>query len=403
MKLKKSTVGGIDTQGKVDYIEWDDELPGFGLRIREGGSRTYIIQYKMGAQHRRMTIGAAAKLDPDQARRQAKRDLGRVALGQDPQGDKAAARATGTFRAIAKDFIAHQETEKKRRASTIYSTTLYLMEYSKSLHALKPHAIGRAQVAAVLRSIANAHGAVSADRARAALSTMFAWAIGEGLCGDAYSNPVIGTNKHAPAPKEDDDKPGRALSKKEVAAVWNAAGDDDYGRIVKLLLLTGARRSEIAKLEWDEIQDDLISLPGKRTKNHLRYDIPLTGLAREIIGSRPETLNKFVFGKRGTGFSGFSKAKKLLDGRLHGVAPWRLHDLRHTVSTKLHEECGVQTHIVEACLNHVSGAKAGVAGRYNHAEYNPQKRDAYDKWANYILMILAQAAGNNVIGFPART
>ena len=112
-----------------------------------------------------------------------------------------------------------------------------------------------------------AHGPVSADRARAALSSCFAWAIGEGLAPDLWSNPVAGTNTQASG-----ESPGRALDNDELVAIWNAAGADDFGRIVRLLIFTGCRRNEIAKLEWDEVKDDLISLPESRTKNGLRFD-----------------------------------------------------------------------------------------------------------------------------------
>ncbi len=172
----------------------------------------------------------------------------------------------------------------------------------------------------------------------------------------------------------------------EIAAIWNACDEDsEFGRIVKLLFLTGCRRNEIAKLEWDEVGEDLISISSSRTKNHLPFDVPLTDLARGLIGQRPEKLRKYVFGRYSTseGFGGFSKAKAELDAKLgDAVAKWRLHDLRHTVSTRMHEKVSIAPHLVEAVLNHISGTKAGVAGRYNHAAYNPQKRDALKRWEN---------------------
>jgi len=94
-----------------------------------------------------------------------------------------------------------------------------------------------------------------------------------------------------------------------------------------------------------------------------------------------------VFGRLGTGFSGFSKAKFQLDAKLDGFAEWRLHDIRHTVSTGMNE-IGIEPHIVEACLNHVSGAKAGIAGRYNHAAYRDQKRAALEDWASRIISVV---------------
>jgi integrase len=402
MKLANGNLKRIDTEGKADFIAWDDDLKGFGLRIRQGKDctrRTWIVQYKSGIHTRRSVIGDADLITPAQARAKAKTELAKVELGQDPQGEKKAKRVIGTFKSIAQGFVEHQEEKQKRnekggRKATIYASKLYLLGYCKTLHPLRPDEIGRTEIATVLGSIAKACGPVSADRARAALSSCFRWAIGEGKCPEGYNNPVAGTNTKSEA------KPrGRALDGAELAAIWNAAGDDDFGRIIKLLILTGCRRNEIAKLEWDEVQDDLISLPETRTKNHLRFDVPLTALARSLIGQRPDQPRKYVFGRYSTseGFGGFSKAKAQFDAKLgDSVKPWRLHDLRHTVSTMLHQEIGIEPHIVEAVLNHVSGAKASVAGRYNHAAYNVQKRAALEKWESHVKVLAAKASGANV-------
>ena len=166
-------------------------------------------------------------VDPAQAKVWAKGLLAKVALGEDPQGEKKAARATDTFKKIADQFVEHQRS-KGRRANTIYATELYLNRCS-SLHPLKLADIGRGQVASALKAMGKAHGPVSADRARAALSSCFAWAIGEGLAFDLWSNPVAGTNLGI------GQITGRALDNDELIAIWNAAGADDFGRIVRLL------------------------------------------------------------------------------------------------------------------------------------------------------------------------
>jgi integrase len=370
-----------------DKIDWIS--PGFGLRTRDGKKR-FVVQYKLGNQHRRITL--RPNLSKPEAAKEAKKLLGDVAKGIDVQGDRKAARqeaVVGSFKAVIDDFLAYQST--RRRPSSLASTKRYLMEYAKQLHGLRLDAgLGRAQVTAVLKTVAKDHGPVAADRCRSALSAAFAWAIGEGACTADFHNPVTGTNKHSEQAFK-----GRALSDEEIKAIWTAAGDDDFGRIVRLLILTGARRNEIGKLEWDEVNDDMISLPSERTKNHLPFDIPLTAVAREILGPRPEG-RKFVFGRYASseGFGGFSKAKAHFDAKLGAARqiPWRLHDLRHTFSTKLHEDLDIEPHIVEACLNHVSGHKSGVGGRYNHSKYNPQKRAALEAWANRIAVI----TGKNV-------
>ena len=389
MKLKQSNIDKIALPaGKTDHIEWDDDLPGFGLRVRGGGSRVYVVQYKVGAKNRRMTLGSTKKLHVEPARKEAKKLLGKVGLGQDPQGEKATARATAseTFKAVAERFIAFQTD--RLRSSSLYSTSLYLNIHCKRLHGLKVEAITRREIASVLSSIAEKSGAVSADRARAALSAMFAWAMREGL---VEANPTIATNTYAGKTERD-----RVLSKEEIPAIWAALPDNDYGTIVKLLFYTGARRDEIADLKGPEVDRDsrVIHLPAERSKNKRAFYLPLSRPAFELIADLGEG-ERHVFGKRGSGFSGWSKAKRELDAKLKKIKPWQLRDIRRTVATGM-AELGVQPHIVEAVLNHVSGAKAGVAGIYNRAVYADEKREAVEIWANHLAVVLAQSAGANV-------
>jgi integrase len=235
-------------------------------------------------------------------------------------------------------------------------------------------------VAARLDKIASEHGPVSADRARAALSTFFAWAIGEGLC---ETNPVVGTNKHFDGERSRD----RVLTDRELAVIWQALPDSDYGAIVRLLILTGQRREEIGALRWSEVDLEAreIALPPVRNKNGRPHDIPLSDQALSILKSRPARASRdLVFGNgprgrdgeaRSCGFQGWAKAKLALDQQISSVDPWRLHDVRRTVATRM-AELGVQPHVVEAVLNHVSGHKAGVAGVYNRSSYAHEKREA---------------------------
>ena len=394
MKFTQAAVAKFKMpEGKLEHIEFDDNMPGFGLRVRNGGKRehrTYILQYKIGPKQRRMTLGNVAKIDLNEAQRTARKIFGRIAEGKDPANEKAVARtdASHTFDAIASEFLRVQQAKLKPR--TLIETQRFLQKHWKPLHRLALASISRATVAAQLRIIARDHGPVSADRARAALSAFFSWAMGEGL---AEANPVIGTNKAAGEIKARD----RVLTDKELATVWNGLPENDYGRIVRLLILTGCRRDEIGSLRWSEIGKEarLIALPGERTKNGRVHDVPLSKAALEIIDSIPRRINRdFVFGEGKGGFSGWSKAKAALDAQL-GLKPWRLHDLRRTASTRM-ADAGVQPHIIEAVINHVSGHKAGVAGVYNRSTYENEKRVALDALSNYVMVAVAKADGGNV-------
>jgi integrase len=211
---------------------------------------------------------------------------------------------------------------------------------------------------------------------------MFGWCVGEGIL---EANPVFGTNKQSKAKSRE-----RVLTDDELMAVWTAAPASDFGRIVKLLMLTGQRREEIAALRRAEIGDGVLALPAARTKNSRAHDVPLSRQALTVLGDQPERVGReHVFGEGEGGFSGFSRAKDRLD-KASGVTDWTLHDLRRTMATRM-ADLGVQPHVIEAILNHVSGHKAGVAGVYNRSTYAAEKRAALDLWGAHVQTLLARA------------
>jgi integrase len=387
MKLTQANVTKAKLPaGKSEGFYWDDEMPGFGLRLRGGGSRTFIVQYKIGAKHRRMTLGNAFKVTADDARKQARQIFGKVADGKDPANERATrvAEASTGFGATVADFLEAQAGRIRPR--TLAETTRYLNKSFKPLHGLSLASITRAIVAAELRRVAKESGPVAADCARSKLAGFFAWAVGEGLRDD---NPVIGTNKAAP----DNQRRDRVLTDAEVVSIWNAADPaNDAGKIVRLLFTTACRRNEIGGLKPNEIvlRDALIALPGDRTKNGLPHDVPLSGLAREIVESLAADGNERVFGRGAGGFNNWDRAKQELDAA-SGVAGWTLHDIRRTVATRM-GDLGVQPHIIESVLNHISGHRAGVAGIYQRSTYAKEKRAALDTWASHLETLLAGAA-----------
>jgi integrase len=178
----------------------------------------------------------------------------------------------------------------------------------------------------------------------------------------------------------------RVLSNDELKAIWRACSDSDFGAIVKLLILTGQRRTEIGGLAWAEIGDGEIVLPASRTKNKKAHIIPLSEPARKILRNHQSDVSH-VFGSGDRGFTDWSKSKAALDSRLTGVSDWRLHDLRRTAVTRM-AELGVQPHVIEAVVNHVSGHKGGVAGIYNRAGYAKEKREALALWAEHLMALV---------------
>jgi integrase len=224
---------------------------------------------------------------------------------------------------------------------------------------------------------------VAANRSRASLSAFFRWAIGEGLCDN---NPVAGTNKQKEnGPRE------RVLTDSELAQVYLACDDSEYGRIVRLLIHTGCRREEIGGLEWSEIDltTKIITLPATRTKNKTEHIVPLTDRAVKIIKAIPRRDRKQVFGAGKGGYSGWSKSKEEFPAKLK---PWTLHDLRRTVRTGL-GNLGVAPHVAEAVLNHLP---ARLIRTYDRNTYAAEKLAALKAWDSHLAVAIAKANGANV-------
>jgi integrase len=391
LKLNNRTIQRLTPPAnKGDVIYFDRELPGFGLRLRRSGDaqvrRTWIVQYRARGRTRRVLIGSAEVLGAEEARAQARKVLGAVAIGRDPQAERAASRQRDghSLRAVVADYLAVKQPIL--RPASFRVTKLYLTgkAYFGPLHGLGIGEITRAHVAARLLAITRNSGTVTGSRARSALSTLFAWALGEGLC---EANPVVGTNKPPDSTPRD-----RVLDDSELAAIWNACKDDDYGRVVRLLALTGARRAEIAGMRWSELDLDkgFWSLPKERAKNKRALLLPLPQMALDIIAAVPRMVGRDqLFGQRAaSGFTHWSEAKQTLDARLAGKArQWRLHDLRRTCATRM-ADLGVQPHIIEAVLNHYGGHRAGVAGVYNRSPYEREMKAALALWAEHVRVLV---------------
>jgi len=389
MRLTKAIVERLTLPpGTSDKIYFDDDLPGFGLRLREGGKRSWITQFRVGSKQRRVTIGTVKTTSLDAARNQARRILAKVHLGGDPQAEKAErrARASITFRPMAERYLAEHAVKRLKPRSYI-EVERHLKKHWAPLAEIPIRDVTRADVAAQLGRIAATSGPIASNRARAALSAFVAWAIGEGLTD---GSPVLGTNKATAEISRD-----RVLTPGELAAIWQGSGAGDYAAIVRLLILTGQRREEVGGMLWSEIDaaDAMWRIGAERTKNGRAHDVPLAASALAVLGGLERREGRdLVFGTGEGPFQGWSRAKAALDGRIAaalGRAPalWRLHDIRRTVATRS-ADLGVLPHVIEAILNHVSGHKAGVAGVYNHARYAPEKRLALTLWGDHLSTLI---------------
>jgi integrase len=388
MQFTKSSINGLALPaGKTDHIEWDDEVPGFGLRLR-GDTRRWICQYRVGRQQRRESLGDPRKVSLDDARRIARQRFAQVELGTDPAADRAKARAAAAATKLTLAVVSERYLDARKsmmRPSTYTAAVRNFKMHWAPLRDQPIESIRRVDVAARLGEIAKASGPIAAARARATLAALYAWAMREGLYEG--NNPVTGTNNPSEGAKPRD----RVLSDQELRAVWNACGNDDFGRIVRLLILTGCRRREIGGLQWNEINLDtgVMTIAGSRTKNHRTLQLTLPSVALDILRSAPRRDgHAHVFGKQNP-FSAWSYSVMALDRRIaraegKSLADWSLHDLRRTLRTGL-GRLGVAPHVAELVLNHVRG---GIEAVYDRHRYQPEIKAALVLWAGHVMAII---------------
>lgn len=396
MKLSSSVAARLTLPpGIDDKIFFDDDLPGFGLRLRRSGDRSWWVQYAVAKRTRKLRLGSVAELDIGKARSTAKDVLARVRLGGDPAHEKRVGRvrAGETVGALLPAFLERQRARLKARSYE--EVDRHLNQHCKGLHPLAITALERRAVAGCLTKIASASGPVAANRVRSSLSAFLTWCAREGYID---TNPAAYTNKVV-----ENGARNRLLADTELATIWRLLGEDQYGTIMKLLILTGARRDEIASLRWSEVdlERDLITLPPRRTKNKREHVIPLSGTAHALLAAQMRRTEcdgsprDLIFGRGTLGFSDWSGSKADLDARITAanqgkpLPHWTPHDFRRVLSTVLHERFGVPPHVVETILAHVGGHKAGVAGVYNKALYIDERRRALGRWGDHIEQLVS--------------
>jgi integrase len=391
--------------GKKDILVFDDGTPGFALRKFASGQASYICKYNIDGLQRRITLKGFdpfragdledARAEAKRIRRLAKRDgvdervriekekAERRAAEAARRAEKRAARERKGAARMLGEIIAGEYLEHRRgkiSPSHWANEKRYLERAWLPLHRFEPNAITNVQVRGTLSMIAEECGEVTADRAKAALSTLFGWLIEKTR---ANGNPVSGIRAIADNEARERD---RNLTREELRTVWRAVeGTGDYEKIVRLCILTGARKNEIAKLSPREVdlEEGLIVLPSVRVKNRIKggFLIPLSDEAVAILREVKTRPGKLLFGAGDNGFSGWSKAKTSLDKRLPpDMEGWVLHDLRRTLRTGL-SRLRVPAEIAELCINH---KPAGVKRVYDRYDFLDERRQAFLLWGQYV-------------------
>jgi integrase len=315
----------------------------------------------------------------DAARQTARQHAASVTQGGNPSADRNAQQSAPSVLSVIEPYLRHAKTRQRLRSYE--ETERHLRKHAASLHHDRADAVRRANIAALLERVSETSGPFAANRLRAALSALWSWGMRAGLI-ESDSNPVTFTLRHPEKARE------HTLSDDELRAIWVATeGDGDYLRIVRLCTLTGCRREEIGGLHWDEVLSDRLLIGAARMKAGSAHEVPLLPAITAALPVRLEDAEGSVFGRNGTGFSGWSKSKALLDAKLAKAGMqmrcWTLHDLRRTFSTRLHD-AGIEPLVIEALLAH---KQQGVAAVYNRASFRDAKRAALLQWHEMLLKL----------------
>ncbi len=336
--------------------------------------------YRLGRRQRRLTLGKYPALGLAKAREKARAALDQLDHGVDPAAHRKSLQggSTDAFEGAADLFLERYARRHQRHPER---TEYLIKKYVRpEWQGRKLDSIGRGDVALLVDGIAESGAPVMANRVLTVIKKLFNWAVARDLL---EANPAAGVQ--APGKETARD---RVLTDTELKDFWEGCKGLGYpfGPLFQLLILTGQRRDEVARLAWPDIEEDLWTLPREITKSDRRHVVPLSGLAAETIKAIPQMVDcNLLFPSRNgldRPVSGFSKAKAQLDS-LSGVEDWRLHDLRRTMASGL-ARLRTPPHVIEAVLNHRSGTISGVAAVYNRYGYLEEKRLALEAWARHV-------------------
>ena len=366
MRLTDLQIRKLKSPDRGQKTYYDGALPGFGVRVSQGGSKSFVVMY--GKKRQLKTIGRYPDTGLADARREAKRIQSDVTL---LQPDASGGVKPMNFNKARDRFIRDSEIRTKPKTVEEYRRLLTRhFQFEKNVSD-----ITRSDIMNIIGKQKNAPS--EAQHAFVAIRTMMNWCTRHGLL---ETSPV-------PAMKFKTASRSRILSDNELQAVWHRAEEFGYpyGRIVQLLLLTGQRRGEIAGLRWDWIKDDTIVVPQGFAKNKREHHIPIGPLTMQIIEKTPR-LSSLLFPSRFSDektFSGWSKSKRNFDEPID-VPAYTLHDLRRTYSSNM-ARLGVPIHVTERLLNHTSGTVSGIAAVYNRYTYSDEMRDAVDLHEDFVV------------------
>ncbi len=398
MAKKRLTAAAVEKlkapEGKGAEI-FDAAFPGLSLRITPKGVKSFSLMTRVVGKQRRFSLGRWPQTGLKEARQRAEDLLEEIAIGGDPGSERRSGAApVNDFAAVVEQWL---ELDQKKNKSYRDTKSLFEKRINPKFHGKTIQEITKRDINDLLDPIYAKGTVTAARRIHSALHRLFTWASGRG---------VLQINVMANLPKHGKENPrDRVLSDDELARVWHASFLMGYpfGSIIRLLILTGARRREISMMTWPEFDEanNRILIDGSRIKNGKQRNIPLSELARrevDLIG--PVANCDYVFTTNGSAHSCIGGVQKRAldrlvatmtsDGQLspeeNPLAHWRIHDLRRTVATGM-QRLGQRQEVTEAVLGHISGSRSGILGVYQQHDWAEEKRAALEAWGRYVELI----------------
>lgn len=398
-KITKRSVDELLPQARDTFL-WDVTRKGFGVKVTPAGKRIYILQYRMGGRltpTKRYKIGVhGAGWTPELASREAQRLLYLIAQGTDPAEEKRRKRyalSELSFNAVADRYEA-KGMAGLRTGSQDFIKSILRVHLRPKLGKRALPAISGGDIIALLDDLPGESLALRRN-VYAVVRRVITWAKGRGIID---RNPLEGIEPPPAAASRD-----RVLNDDELRIVWNASADlgPIFAAFVRLLLLTGQRRDEVAALEWQELDRARAEwiLPALRAKNTREHLIPLSDQAVSLFdtlaGGTKWPRSGFVLTTDGgkTRVKGFSGRKGKLDIQIAEIVegekaapflPWRFHDLRRSAATGM-QKLRVPGEWIEAVQNR---RRPGVAGTYQRYNFADEKREALTAWGAHVAAIL---------------
>jgi integrase len=371
----------------------DGGAQGLYLVVQPSGTKAFQYRYFYAGKTRRMKLGVYPHMKLAQARVKAGECAGIIHDGGDPGRDrqKVEAVADGTVVGLVGAFIeeyAKLETRQWKETERILNRYVVTVIGRKRASMVTPDDIEE-----VVKKVGRP---VMGNRTFAHARKMFNWGMSSRF--KLPRNPCIGAVKMKTERSRD-----RKLSDDEIAAVWQATKALGYpfGPFFQVLLLTGQRRGEVARMEWSEIERGVWTIPPEKAKNDTEHKVPLPPECRKILDALPVTDGcPYVFTSNGKSpLSGFSKGKARMDRQIADtrqregvdgdIEPWKVHDLRRTVAASL-ARLGVPQEVTEKVLNHLTGKISGVGKVYNVYEYMDERKDALERWEENVLALAGE-------------